>query len=298
MQNKPAKENFLLAAIIVSMFLWGLSWPSGKLLTHYCSPINFAVYRYILVIATLLPMLFFLKIGVRVKKAGLPFIIASGVLLAIYSFFFFMGLKKGAAGAGGVLVTTLNPLMSYALGIIINRKLPSRNAAIGLVLGTIAGCILLKIWGSAAALLDSGNLYFLSAACTWAIMSVFTAKGGSYGSSLSFSLWQYLVTLLCLLPMMNVTEFLAVVTIPDTVFWVNLFFSSCIVTAGATTVFFYATTRVGAEKASSYIFMVPLAAAFSSWVFLGEQILQHTIVGGVLGIAAVYAINKKRAAKI
>jgi drug/metabolite transporter (DMT)-like permease len=38
---------------------------------------------------------------------------------------------------------------------------------------------------------------------------------------------------------------------------------------------------------------VPLCAAISSWLLLGEQIKLHTAIGGLLGIAAVYMINKK-----
>ena len=294
MQQKHSSDKILLGSIVISMFLWGLSWPSGKILTRYCGPVNFAVYRYVLVVATLLLILLAIKTRIKVKKEGIPYIIASGVLLAVYSVLFFLGLKKGSPGAGGVLVTTLNPLMAYAIGIIIKRRLPSKNDSIGLVLGAIAGCVLLRVWSNPGTILDSGNLYFLLAATTWAIMSAFTAKGGKYGSSMSFSLWQYLVTLLCLLPLTDWKEMNAATHITDSVFWLNLVFSSCIVTAGATTVYFYATTKVGAEKASSYIFMVPLAAALSSWLFLGEHILIHTIIGGILGMCAVYVINKKK----
>ncbi len=283
--------------MIVSMFLWGLSWPSAKILTRYTTAVNFTVYRYALVVLALLLLLLLLKVRVRVKKAGIPSILIAGVLLAIYSYFFFKGLKSGAAGAGGVLVTTLNPIMAYIIGIALSRKLPSRNEAIGLGLGIAAGTILLKLWSNATAVFDSGNIYFLLAAFIWAAMSKFTAKGGAYGSSLSFSLWQYLVTLLCLLPLMNVPEARAAVHIPDTVFWLNLVFSSVIVTAIATTVYFYSTSRLGAERASTFIFMVPLAAALSSWLFLGERILPHTVIGGVLGMAAVYVINKNKVSR-
>lgn len=296
-KHTPHKETttdkVLLGSIVVSMFLWGLSWPSGKALTHYCTPINFGVYRYIFVVITLLLILLVAKVPIKVKKQGIPFILASGALLAIYSFFFVLGLTKGTAGAGGVLVTTLNPLVSYALGIVIKRKLPSRNDTLGLTIGAIAGCVLLKLWDSSA-LMDSGNIFFLLAACTWATMSVFTSKGAKYGSSMSFSFWQYVITLVCMIPLMNFTEARTAIHITDFKFWGNLFFGASIVTALATTMFFYATTQVGAEKASSYIFMVPLAAAVSSWLILGEYILPHTIVGGTLGIVAVYIINKKK----
>jgi len=178
--------------------------------------------------------------------------------------------------------------------MIVSRKAPTANESAGLVLGLIAGSVLLKMWTNVSAILDSGNVYFLLAACTWAVMSKFTAKGASYGSSLGFSLWQYLVTLLCFVPLMNMEEFRNVITIHDPLFWLNLLFSSAIVTSLATTVYFYSTTRLGAEKASSFIFMVPLAASLSSWMLLEEKILPHTIAGGILGIMAVYVINRKK----
>ena len=77
-------------------------------------------------------------------------------------------------------------------------------------------------------------------------------------------------------------------------FWGNMFFSATITTALATTFYFAATSRIGASKASSFIFMVPFSAALGSFLFLGEVIEWHTIVGGLLGIAAVYILNRKR----
>ena len=79
----------------------------------------------------------------------------------------------------------------------------------------------------------------------------------------------------------------------DLTFWGNLFFSATITTSLATTFYFVATSKIGASKASSFIFMVPFSAALGSWIFLGEVIEVHTIVGGILGIAAVYILNKK-----
>ncbi len=296
MQNKKISETVLIGGMLFSMLLWGLSWPSGKVLTRFCSPINFAGYRYIIVVATLLPTVYFLKQGFGLKKTGLLSVLISGILLALYSFSFFKGLKLGSAGAGGVLVTTLNPIMAYTIGIILNKKLPTKNESLGLMFGIIACILLLKIWDKPGALFESGNLYFLFAAFSWAVMSKFTSKGTKYGSSLGFSFWQYVITLLCLLPLMDFTEARAVAQISAPVFWFNLFFSSAIVTSGATTVFFYTTTRLGAEKASSFLFLVPFAAALSSWVFLGEQLQLNTAIGGLMGMVAVYFINKKQVA--
>lgn len=294
MKNQSDSEKQLLAGIIFSMFLWGLSWPSGKVLTGYCTAINFSVYRYIIVVVSMVVLLLAMQVSFRVQRQGIPVVLLTGGLLAVYSYFFFRGLKAGSPGAGGVLVTILNPLMAYIVGMVVDKRRPGRNEAIGLGLGIVAGCILLKVWGNAATLLQSGNLFFLFAAAIWAVMSKFTARGGRYGSSLGFSLWQYLVTLICLLPLTDFQEMKQAMYITDSVFWLNLFFGSAIVTTGATTMYFYVTTRLGAEKASSFIFLVPLAASVSSWLLLGEHIQLHTAIGGVLGIVAVYMINKKR----
>lgn len=294
MHHNKREEKYLVIAIVTSMFLWGLSWPSGKVLTGYCSVINFSVYRYILVILSMLVLLPAIGVPFRIKSAGIPSFVISGVLLAAYSYFFFIGLKNGAAGAGGVLVTTLNPIVAYSIGMVLKRKLPAGNEIIGLLLGITACCVLLRVWDNAAALAGSGNLYFLLAAFTWAVMSKFTAKGAQYGSSMGFSLFQYIVTLCCLLPFVNVPEMKAIIHTGDKVFWLNLIFSSVIVTALATTVYFYSTTRIGAEKASSFIFLVPFGAAISSWLLLGERLQLHTAIGGLLGIAAVYIINRKK----
>lgn len=295
MENKkPANQSYLVSGMVLSMLLWGISWPSGKVLTRYCSVVNFSVYRYLIVIVVMLLLLRVTRTSLAVSRKGLLPVIASGMLLAGYSYFFFMGIKTGSPGAGGVLVTTMNPIMAYAIGIILSRKAPSRREGYGLLLGSIAGAVLLHIWERKTSILDSGNLFFLLAALIWSTMSKITAKGGRYGTSLGFSFWQYVVTFLCLLPFMEGAEAQQAIHITDAIFWINLFFSAAIVTAGATTMYFYTTTKLGAEKASSFIFLVPVCAAASSWLLLGEQIKPHTIVGGALGIAAVYVMNARK----
>jgi drug/metabolite transporter (DMT)-like permease len=72
-----------------------------------------------------------------------------------------------------------------------------------------------------------------------------------------------------------------------------VFFGGAIVTSLATTIYFYATSKLGSAKASSFIFLVPFSAAVSSFILLDEELEFHTLIGGVLGIAAVYMIQRK-----
>lgn len=279
--------------MLISMVFWGLSWPSAKVISAYSNPIVLTAYRYSLVFLTLLPILFFLKIPLKISKKGIPFVLISGFMLAFYSYLMFLGLTKGTAGTGGVLVTTLNPIMAYCLSIIIAKKKPNTNETIGLILGLLAGCVLLKIWVSFDVLFNSGNLYFLASALIWSIMSRFTAKSNEYGSPFSFSLWMYFVTLLSLVPFIDYTSLKATFEIREMKFWGNVFFGGAIVTSLATTIYFYATSKLGSAKASSFIFLVPFSAALSSFLLLGEKLEIHTIIGGLMGISAVYMIQRK-----
>lgn len=279
--------------MLISMVFWGLSWPSAKVISGYSNPIVLTAYRYSVVFLTLLPILFILKIPLKISRKGIPFVLISGFMLAFYSYLMFLGLSKGTAGAGGVLVTTLNPIMAYFLSLVIAKKKPNTNETIGLILGLLAGCVLLKIWVSFDVLFNSGNLYFLGSALIWSIMSRFTAKSNDYGSPFSFSLWMYLVTFLSLMPFLDFSSLRATFEIREIKFWGNVFFGGAIVTSLATTIYFYATSKLGSAKASSFIFLVPFSAALSSFLLLDEKLEIHTIFGGMLGIAAVYMIQRK-----
>ena len=140
---------------------------------------------------------------------------------------------------------------------------------------------------------DPGNSFLLLAAFLWSVMSKFTSKSAKYGSPFAFTWWLYVVTLLCMLPFADYTELGNLSRNTEWAFWGNLLFGSVIVTSLATTMYFFATSKIGAEKASSFIFTVPFTAALSSWLLLGEEIEYHTIAGGIVGIGAVYMINRK-----
>lgn len=279
--------------VVASMIIWGGSWPTGKIVASYSSVFNITFLRYSIVILSFIPLLLALKVNIKIQRKGLLPLLVSASLLAIYSWLFLRGLQLGLAGAGGVLVTSLNPLFAYSIGLMLNRVFPSIKEAIGLLLGVIAGLILLKVWENGNTILMSGNVYFLLASFVWATMSKITSKSAQYGHSLAFTFWMYVLTSMILFVGVNRPQFVELIQTADTRFWLNMAYTSIISTSIATTFYFLATVSLGAEKASSFIFLVPLSAALSAWFLLGETIQTNTIAGGILGIMAVYMLNKK-----
>jgi drug/metabolite transporter (DMT)-like permease len=297
--NKQAADNkVFVVGMILSMTCWGFSWTSGKILTAYGDPLTISFLRFALTFLSLLVLLPLIKEKMVISTKGLRDLLISSALISVYTFLFFKGVSLGKAGAGGVLVTILNPILVYAITLVLARRQPTRNEALGLLLGFAAGVILLKLISNANEIFKAGNVYFLLAAFSWAVLSRFTSKAGRYGSSMSFSLWMYGISTAVMFVFAGPVSTTETFAKADLTFWGNLFFSATITTSLATTFYFVATSRIGASKASSFIFMVPFSAALGSWIFLGEVIEMHTIVGGLLGIAAVYILNKKEARAI
>ncbi|MCC7029712.1 MAG: DMT family transporter [Chitinophagaceae bacterium] len=289
-------KHFLIIGISVSMLIWGMSWPSAKVLSHYGKPLEIAFLRFIFTFITLLVILQFLKVKLSIQKTGLPSLLFAAALIAVYSMLFFTGIEKGMPGAGGVLVTTMTPIISYLLALIIKKRKPSILETVGLTIGFIAGCILLSVWNHADLILQSGNLFFILSTFVWAVLSRVTALSFQHGSPLAFSLWMYFLCILILAFFIDFSSIQRIINSGDTRFWLNMLFNGMLNTGVATTFFFFATSKIGAEKTSSFIYIVPFAAAISSFVAIGEVIQWNTVAGGALGILAVWVINKKSAA--
>lgn len=284
----------LYVGIVMSMITWGVSWPSAKVLSRYGAPIDIAFIRFI---GTFIGVGFLLRIigiPLRISPKGFPSLLWASVLMSSYSLLFFTGILKGMPGAGGVLVTTMTPLVTFLFAVILSARKLSSQEMLGLFIGLVAAFFLLHLWEQFDKILNSGNLYFIGSTLVWAILSRHTSRSAQFGSPLSFSFWMYGLSILMLYVWVDNQNIIKILQSGDSLFWYNLLFNAVVNTGMATTFYFYATSRLGAEKTSSFIYIVPFAAAVSSLVLLGETILWNTIVGGLLGLAAVWMINRKK----
>lgn len=293
--KKPAKSNekWLLAAVIISMFIWGTSWSSAKILSSYTDPLNLTFLRFLLVPLTLIPLTTFLKIDKRVNRKGWGYLAVTAALMLSYTFFLFQGLIHGLGGAAGVLITTISPIFAYVIGLIISRIVPRKREYFGLAVGVIAGCFLLNIWTNFESILDFGNGFFLISALVWASVSKVSSHSNRFGNAIGFNLWAHILVVIALFPFINYSQLFLMLQNADAVFWLNLLYFGVVNSALATTCFLFVAARIGAEKTSTFMFIVPSSAILASWVIMDEQILWYTVVGGILGLVAIIIINGK-----
>ncbi len=284
----------LIYVVIFAMVIWGVSWASAKMITNYTNLEVILFWRLLVTFVSLIPVLWITKDSFRIPKKGISYAVAGGLVMLFYNSLFFLGLRNGLPGVGGVFVTTLNPIVNFFLLAILYKYKMERLEYLGLALGLTGGLIILKVWSiSLESLLAGGNVYFIFAAFSWAVLSIITAKSKSFVSPITYSLYLYGIGTVVSFCMALPYDWLGALSF-DSNFWINMFYLGSISTSFGTTVYFIASSRLGSAKASSFIFLVPASAMLSSWGLLGETPEWTTIVGGLLAISAVYLLNRKK----
>jgi drug/metabolite transporter (DMT)-like permease len=293
LENRKNKSSSLLFIILsFAMLLWGGTWITGKILSGMASFFVIVAIRFLLSAAALVPLMIKFKSPFKVSGRSLWMLISAGVVLSGYNWCFFAGLKLGFAGEGGVLVTSLNPVITFILSALFLKASVGRFQKIGLTIGFLGSLLMLRIWEiSAESFISGGTVFFLGASCCWAVLSLISHRVQEDVDHFTYSFYVYGITGILNAVIVLFTGGFSFSW--DPVFWGNIFYISVIATAGATTVYFLAAGRLGGARASSFIFIVPASALFFSWLILGEVPHPATVAGGALTIWAVYLINNK-----
>ena len=293
--NKSHFPILLYILMILAMATWGLSWTNAKILSDYGPSSVVAFWRFFFSSITMIPVLWLTGNDFRVTRQGMKYIFPGAVFISLYNIFFFVGTDRGSASVGGIIVPTFNPVITFIISVLLLKQVFSRKDIIGLVLGFTGGVIVLQAWTlSLEQMIANGNLFFICASISWGIMSIISGRSHGHVSTLSFSFWVYTISALIYLGVTWNKDILLIFTY-DWIFWVNMFFLSAGAMVFGTTVYFLGTTRLGPEKASSFIFMVPVTALLFSVLLIGERLEVTTMIGGIMTMTAVYLINKSHA---
>jgi drug/metabolite transporter (DMT)-like permease len=286
--NKAALFNSL---VVVSMIIWGGSWVSGKVIADVLPAETLTFWRFLINLVSFVPILVLLRQPIKLNRSASVYILLGSVCMGLYLYLFFKGLTYGFAGVGGVMVSTMVPLATFIFSVILLKQKLVRKDYIGLALGLIGGCILLEIWSlDWNNLFISGNLYFLLCAVLWALLTICSQKAAEWVSPLVFSFFVYAFCSVLYFFLALPKEILGVFK-QGSFFWLNMLYLAIISSTLATTVYFFASSRLSSYKASSFVFLVPFSALMLSWIFLGEVPKISTITGGLTALAAVYLIN-------
>jgi len=285
------KNSHFTYLLIFAMLLWGGGWTALKILT-ISLPMDIIIFwRFFIMSISFLPILYFLKVPLILNKNNLKYILGSSILNIAFMVSSFFGVKYGLAGSGAVIITTFSPVMTFLLVAIIFKNKLHNLQYLGLFIGIIAGVILLQL-NDLSLFLNGSNIYFLACAIIWAGVTILSQHSQKHIHPIHYSfLISVVATIVSFIYAFN--SELSLVFEQDFNFWLSMIYLAVFGQTIATTIFFMASGKLGSEKTSSFMFLVPLFALGSAWLILDEPIETHIILGGMISIMAIFFINKK-----
>jgi len=275
------------------MILWGGGWSALKILTPEL-PVEIIVFwRFFIMSLSFLPILIFFKTPIVINKSNLKYIAGSSILNIAFMVSSFFGIKYGLAGGGGVIITTLTPIMTFLLVALIFRKNLHKYQYFGIVLGLIGASIMLKL-NSFEQFFNGSNIYFLLCAIIWAGVTLLSQYSHKHIHPIHYSfLISLIATIVSFIYVMFTGFNLMSVFEQNQKFWIALIYLSIFGQTIATTIYFMVSGKLGSEVTSSYMFLVPIFALIIAWLVLDEVMQIHIVMGGIISLIAVYFINKK-----
>lgn len=277
--------------LILSMLLWGGGWTALKILTLEVSVDVMVFWRFFIVSLSFLPILYFLKKPLSLNLASLKYILGSSVLNIAFMVCAFFGIKYGLAGSGSVVITTLSPVMTFLLVALVFKKRLQNIQYFGLGLGVLGGIVMLQV-SDFSLFFNSGNIYFLLSATIWAGVTMLSQHSQVHIHPIHYSFFiSVAATLVSFVYGYN--SDLLIVFEQGSKFWIALIYLAVLGQSVATTIFYMASGKLGSEKTSSFMFLVPLFALFIAWLVLDEPIEMHIVIGGFISVLALFFINKK-----
>jgi len=278
--------------MLLAMLLWGGGWSALKILTYELPMDVIIFWRFFLMSISFIPILYYFKKPITLNTGSLKYIAGSSVLNIAFMVSSFMGIKYGYAGAGSVIITTFSPIMTFILVAILFRKHLSLLQYFGLFLGLVGGYILLQL-DDISLFLNGSNIYFLLCATIWAGVTVLSQHSQKHIHPIHYS---FLISLIATVSTFIYAYDANLLSVFDqgVKFWVSMIYLAVLGQTVATTIFFIASGKLGSQKTSSFMFLVPFFALLSAWLILDEPMESHILIGGAISMIAVYFVNKSK----
>lgn len=177
------------------------------------------------------------------------------------------------------LITTLSPLLTTLLiGAIYKNERPGAWIYVGSVVAIVGvACIIFKS-GFHLEVMPLGDLLALSAAFSWAIYSIVLRKVNANYSALFITRKTFFYGLLTALPFMAFEPEIAPLSaLGEPIVLLNLLFLSLTASLLAYVIWSQTVKRLGAIKASNYLYFQPVVTMIVSAIMLPDDPL--TLVG-------------------
>jgi len=286
MDRQKETRGHLLA--IVTIFIWGTTFISTKILLATFSPIEILFLRLTLAFVALF-LVYPHRLKIKDKKQELYFAGAGLCGVTLYYLLENIALTYSPASNVGVIVS----LSPFFVAILAHWFLKGEKLRLRFFIGfivAVAGISIISFNGiSNLQLSPMGDILAVLAALAWGGYSIFTKKISSFQyNTIQSTRRIFFYGLLFMMPALFIFGFKP--DINQIVRPINLF-NLIFLGAGASAVCFVswnsALKILGAVKTSVYIYLVPVIAVITSVIVLGEKITIIAVVGILLTLTGL-----------
>ena len=300
-QTLAYNSRFIYILMFLVAFFWGLAWPVGRILaTDLLSyPYSVMFFRYLFAIPVLFGWLWFKEGNVVPLKRDYSYLLLLAFTsVFLYQFGYMFGMQKTAASDASLIIG-FNPVSVSLLSVFVLSHSLTRNGIIGIFL-SFTGVLLIFLASPNVDINFSdrliGNAYIMFGAFAYAIYVVAMRRyvlvvSENPLSSLATISWTSLIGCLMFVPfVINESPWNRVWENEE---WALIAYLGVLSTALCYVFFAMGVETIGANKAASFINVVPIFGILSSWLWIGEELGLVQIVSFILIYYGVKLVNQQ-----
>lgn len=277
--------------LVVTMLAWGGTWVAARYAVQTVAPLGVAVWRFLFAAASLLALVVW-KHGrlPALSRRELWLVLALGATgIFLYNLFFLYGMQHIAAGRGA-LVVAASPIITLLAAAWLLKEGMTALKALGSLLA-LAGCLTVIGKGDPLALLGgkvgAGETLILGCAVMWSAYTLLGRLGTQSMPALTMTAYASTAGFLMLLAAALLQDPAQLVPGYSAGAWIAILFLGLFGTTLGFTWFSAAVQEIGAQRASIFINLVPVAAVLQGALLLGERLDLSALLGGALVISGV-----------
>jgi drug/metabolite transporter (DMT)-like permease len=256
----------------------------------YFSPGHVALIRFLSASAVLLVYAVVVKLPFP-KKEDFPRLAALGFLgVSLYHTVLNYGLLTVSAGPGSMIVNSAPIFTALLAAYFLKERLSGRTVA-GLAV-SMTGVVLIGLGEGRGFRFEPGALLLIAAALGWAL-NIITQKPllekYSPRDTTCYAVFIGTIPLLLYAPGLAESASRAPIAVI-----LGLIYLGALPIAVAYATWGYVLSQMPASRAASFLYLIPIVATITAWVFLKEVPPVMSLVGGALVLAGVAIVNAVR----
>lgn len=276
------KQSLLVCLAFITVFFWGITFVSTKILLEYLTPIQIMLLRYLIAYAGLFAI--YPKLhpseGIRQELLCLCAALTGSTL---YFFAENSALSLTQASNVSLLISTAPILTSLAAHLFTRDEKLSRGILLGFV-SAMTGIFLVVCNGHFVLKLSpKGDLLTIAAALSWAIYSILLLKIRSVYPPVYITRRIFFYAILTMFPLTALdAQPFDYTVLANPIVWGNLLFLGLIASSLCYVLWYHVVNGLGAVRANNFVYLNPVVTMIASVIVLHERVTALMLLGALL----------------